>query len=435
MTDMRTIKSDGKHVPEPLKSADMWVTWAPEEGKVALAPWQHGHMYPADWAKNKPVNPRTTYEQASSVASMNPEQIDRQWPFPESPPPQVLPAVLLPPADAKNDFCFVDLDDVIIDGEITQEAWKILKELGGYAEVSKSYVDGDSVAGAHAWVRGSLPKGMGKFIAPLSGPGQLEIYDHGRMTGGTWQHIRGSPTDAVPEAGNTLQQLVARYEVKTCPQCETKTRKQKLNAKEPECPDCGYVFTTKSGIKEHIPSSSNADFTLPDGDDDENPYYDIDIRHVADTGPFRQYRDDPGNPVNNSWQGPSPTHGGTSQDDKKSANFAVNTDTNEWYCFAHAVGGGPLSLIAQLEGITSCTDCSTIHDDSEKLLKTVFAARNEYNMGGEKPPYKAMIELAKKVGMPFADEDAEILGKVNYKHTRMGFEQFADYAELQSEIK
>lgn len=436
MTDMRTIETDGKHVPEPLKSADMWVTWSPDNGKVALAPWQHGHMYPADWAKDKDVDPRTTYEQAASVASMSPEQIHKQWPFPEGPPDTVLPAVLLPPAEADNDFCFVDLDDVIIDGEITQEAWDILTDLGGYAEVSKSYMDGKDVAGVHAWVRGSLPDGLGKFIAPLNGPGQLEIYDHGRMTGGTWRRVRGAPANTIPKAQETVERLVSAYEVKSCPECETQTRKRDLSDENPECPSCGYEFTTKPGIKEAIPSSSSgpSGYNLPGQDSNDNPYYDIDIRQVADTGAFRSYRDDPANPVSRSWQGPSPKHGGTKTDDKKSANFAVNTDTNEWYCFAHGVGGGPMSLIAQLEGVTSCSNSLSIHNNPKKLLKTALAARDKYDMGGKKPPYEALVQLAKMVDMPMADRDAGKLGKVNYKHTLKIFEGVEDWADLKAQV-
>ena len=432
MTDMRPIETDGKQVPAPMKDAQMWVTWSPEEGKVALAPWQTGHMYRASWAKDKPNDPRTTYEQAASVASMAPKQIHKQWPFPEEPPETVLPAVLLPPAEADNEFCFVDLDDVIIDGEITQEAWDILAALGGYAEVSKSYIEGKDVAGVHAWVKGSLPDGFGKFIAPLNGPGQLEIYDHGRMTGGTWRHVRGFPTDTIPKAKETLERLVSDYEVVTCPECETETRKREMDTENPECPSCGYEYAKESGIREGVPSNSSGGRSLPR---DGNPYYDIDIRNVADTGPFRSYRNDPGNPINYEWQGPSPKHGGTSSKDKESANFAVNPDTNEWYCFAHGVGAGPMALIAQLEGITSCSNCKSIHNDRKKLLKTALAARDKYDMAGEKPPYEALVELAKMADFPFADREQEILGKTNYQYVRDLFEQVEDWADLQNQLE
>lgn len=435
MTDTRPIETDGKHVPEPLKAAPMWVTWAPDEGKFALAPWETGHMYRASWARDKEVDPRTDYDQAASVAAMNPEQIQREWPFPEDPPAEVLPGVLLPPEDADNDFCFVDLDDVIIDGEITQEAWEILSDLGGYAEVSTSYLEGKRESGVHAWVRGSLPDGYGNFIAPLEGPGHLEIYDHGRMTGGTWRRVRGSPTDTVPDAQKTIERLISRYDVKRCPQCETETRKRELADDDPQCPNCDYEFSAKPGLKESIPSGSTKRYTLPGSDSNENAYYDIDIRKVADRGPFRTYRTDPANPVNREWQGPHPKHGGTSHDDAKSANFALNPDNNEWYCFVHQTGGGPLSLLAQFEGIVSCGNANAIHKDNTKLLKTVFAARNEYDLNGAQPPYAALVELAKLADMPFEDPDEEKLGRVNYKHTLALFDGLEDWDDLQHQIR
>lgn len=432
MSDTRPIKTDGKHVPQPMKEAEMWVVWAPDEGKVALAPWQHKHMYPADWSKDGPHDPRTDYNQASNVADMSPELIDKRWPFPDEPPEEVLPAVLLPPDEVDNDYCFVDLDDVIIDGEITEEAWDILSDLGGYAEVSKSFVKGQDVAGVHAWVRGELPDGYGNFIAPLEGEGQIEIYDHGRMTGGTWRHVRGAPKDTVPDAQDTIEALIERYEVKSCPQCDTDIRKRELPNSEPACPECGYEFTKKPGVKETIPKTPDSGNKLPK---EQNEYYNIDVRKVANTGDFQSYRTAAANPVNNKWQGPHPIHAATSngKDDEKSVNFIVDPNSNQWYCFAHQIGGGALQLIAQLEGITTCGNSDEIHDDRDKLLQTVFAARNEYGMNGEKPPYQAMVRLAEMMDMPFADPEEEILGKITYKHTRAAFDEFEDYEQLQNE--
>ncbi len=48
-------------------------------------------------------------------------------------------------------------------------------------------------------------------------------------------------------------------------------------------------------------------------------------------------------------QGAHPVHGSTS-----GKNFCVSLDKNCWYCFRHAVGGGPLHLIALLEDLIDC---------------------------------------------------------------------------------
>jgi len=52
--------------------------------------------------------------------------------------------------------------------------------------------------------------------------------------------------------------------------------------------------------------------------------------------------------------GPHPLHGSTT-----GANFHVNMEKNVWHCFraGHDSGGGPLELLAVLNGIIKCEDC------------------------------------------------------------------------------
>lgn len=52
--------------------------------------------------------------------------------------------------------------------------------------------------------------------------------------------------------------------------------------------------------------------------------------------------------------GPHPKHGSTT-----GSNFRVDTKKNTWYCFreGHKSGGGPLELLAVLNGIIECKDC------------------------------------------------------------------------------
>lgn len=394
MTDTRGIVGDEYHVPEPLKKYDVWVVWCPELGKTARAPWQEGHMYPAEWAEDKPANPRTTYSQASATASLSPERLGKSYPFPpDTDPAQVEPAILIPPAKVENDLLFVDLDDVIVDGEMSEEAWRILQRLGGYAEVSRSFADQNKCeSGAHAWVRGELPEGYGKVIADLNGRGQLELYDRGRMTGCTWKHIAGTPTDAVPDAQVAIETLIEEY------------------APEPTVtpkPDGGATTsaneTTVNSLKQHT----------------ENAYYQLEITDVADTGAFSAHRTDSRNPAHDDWQGPHPDHGATSsgKNDVESSNFHVDPRANCWHCFAHDSGGGPLALVGVLEGVVSCRRAKRVYHDRQKLLKTCLLARDKYAQGlkEETPPYEALLSVAEAAGLTLEDLDENILGKATYK--------------------
>lgn len=66
--------------------------------------------------------------------------------------------------------------------------------------------------------------------------------------------------------------------------------------------------------------------------------------------------------------GAHPTHGSTT-----GKNFRVNPDKNAWFCFRHWVGGGPISLIALLEGLVK--DCFEVESlDSQVFRKAVEKA-------------------------------------------------------------
>lgn len=413
-TQTHRVESDCYHIPEPLKAYDVWVVWSPEVGKTARAPWQEGHMYPAEWAASKPDDPRTTYNQASATATLPLSELDDRYPFPpDAEPETVEPTILIPPAHTDNDLLFVDFDDVVKpDGTVPAEVWEIVDRLGGYTEISRS---GN---GLHVWVRGSLPDGYGKVIEPLDNIGQIEMYDRGRMTGCTWRHVAGTPKNAVPERGDTVADLVAVYETKDCPSCGGWTRAADLDADSPECADCGEPFATATGDAE---VRANETATRDNWDpDSENPYYQLDTADVADTGAFSNYRTDSRNPAHDSWQGPHPEHGATSTEkrDRDSTNFVVDRTDGVWHCFAHDSGGGALSLIAVLEGHVSCRNAGEIHNDRETLLKTCLSARDDYatDLDGETPPYAALVAVAELADLPMKDAEQNILGSAFHRY-------------------
>jgi hypothetical protein len=348
-------------------------------------------MYPAEWAESKPTDPRAGYQKASATASLPPEELDRQYSFPpDTEPVSAEPTILLPPAETGNDLLFADLDDVIVDGEITAEAWEIIERLGGYAEVSRSFTHSEATeSGAHVWVRGQLPDGYGKVIAELNDRGQLELYDRGRMTGCTWQHITGTPPDTIPDAQDEIDGLVEEY------------------AREHPTPATDGSGATATPSQ----SPTRTGFTAK-----ENAYFRLDITDVADTGKFSRYRTDPGNPAYDDWQGPHPSHGGTKTPDRKSTNFHVDPSGNCWHCFAHGSGGGALALIAVLENYTTCRTAQSAYTDRHTLLRTCLTARDAYarELDGETPPYDALIAVAELMDLSFADPDAEILGDISH---------------------
>jgi len=426
MTDGHPITVDGEHVPHPLQRYAHWVVWSPSTGKVARAPWQEGHMYPAEWAADKDVDPRTTYEQAHTVASTGLNVLRDRYPFPpDATPERVIPTLLLPTDPEDSDLVFVDFDDVVVDNRVPDEVWAILERLRGYVEVSRS---GE---GLHVWVRGSLPDGHGKFIAPLDSRGQLEIYDHGRMTGCTWQHVAGTPTDAVPEREDTIGELVAEYATRDCPECGAWVREQSVG-ENTTCPECGGKIEPSANSTPTTSTPSKPNRPTPTGD--RNPYYQLDIRDVADTGPFGRYRRAVENPAHDDWQGPHPKHGGTSTADAKSSNFNVEPGDGVWHCFAHGSGGGSLSLVAVLEGVVSCQDAHAIHQDKDKLLRTCLAARDSYPGQLEKatPPYDALVRVAELAGLSMADGAAGTLGRTAYSYAVDIYDAVDKYAELEA---
>jgi hypothetical protein len=386
----KRLKVDGVHVPDGLKHHDVWVLWDVEE-KTALAPWETGHMYRAKWSKSSGVDPRTKFSQADAAASLPPRQIHKTWPFPDEPPEQVKPTVLLAQEEntATPKLVFIDYDDVLEDGTVTKEVWGLLKRFGGPTFVSRSET------GLHQWVRGSLPDGLGKFVADLDDEGQIEIYDHARMTGSTWRHVRESPTDELPEAQAAIDDTIDEY--------ATDDHLQRIKRQ-----------------RRSSTSETNADGNagVSDTDGTRSPYYSIEVKDVADAGSdFRRYSS---NTRGAQVEGPHPSHGPENSSIDECTNFGVETNKNVWKCWLHDDGGGGLHLVAVMEGVVSCGNSGRIDRDPEKMLKTCLHARDTYCSGlkDEKPPYSALVAVARKVGITMADEATDTLGEDAYKLAR-----------------
>lgn len=214
----REIVTDGRHIPDPVTDLPYWVVWD-FETKQPLAPWMNGHCYPAEWRQDGDADPRTTYAKAAGAADLGASVIHESYPFPDGPPNRVGPTILLPhegedtpgPEPADPPLLFIDYDDVVGDGEIPDEVWDIAASIGGPVFASRSTFFGKDPGGLHQLARGTLPGRVTTVNVALEERGHVEIYYRSRMTGFTWEHIRGTPTDDLPVATEAIAELIERY--------------------------------------------------------------------------------------------------------------------------------------------------------------------------------------------------------------------------------
>jgi hypothetical protein len=390
---------DGRwFLPAELKQIEypMWVLWNGEI-KRPLAPWVDAHLFPIEWAADNfdstDERPELMYSKVARIATdrsllqyygQTPATEDRD--DQETLPPDevsIRPTVILPhrPMEIPSSpVTFVDFDDVRNPdtGDITDEAWRLLDWLDCFAEISTSGT------GVHALVRGKLPDTYEQLQAPLQERGHIEIYDHSRMVGLTGNHLEGTPLHAVPERSDVLT-MITGY----CEEVRQQQGPNRTPEKQPAEDDTSRDNTTPS-------PQSEQNYTTPST---ENPYYNIDIRDVADVGRFQQYRcEAPGD----DWKGPHPTHGAASGSDWDDAsdNFDVEPRENVWYCFLHDVGGGPLSLIAVLEDIISCRNAGEVYGNNRLLAKACVAAREKYvpELSQAPPPHDACVGILRLRG-------------------------------------
>lgn len=215
----REIVTHGRHIPDPVKEWVYWVLWD-FDLKQPRAPWENDHCFPSEWRQDGEIDPRTDFNQANAAADLGPELLHKSYPFPEEPPERVGPTLLLPhpgdetpgPTPTDPPLLFIDYDDVIVDGEIPGEVWDVAASVGGPLFVSRSFEDPEKdAAGLHQLARGTLPGAVTMVNADFETRGHVEIYYRSRMTGFTWRHVRGTPTDELPDATDAVAHVVNEY--------------------------------------------------------------------------------------------------------------------------------------------------------------------------------------------------------------------------------
>lgn len=409
---MPVFNTTKKHIPESLKVHDHWVLWGlDEEGrKRPLAPWVRGDLYPVKWGSGAAQRPETDWETAyrhwqnrggySTPGGMDPEN--------------TLPAPLLLHEPLDPPLMQVDFDDVRDPetGQVTDEVREIVDRLDAFCEISQS---GE---GLHLFVRAELPGQLGKFIAGLHDTGDIELYDHGRAVGATWDHVEGTPTE-VPERQDTVEAIIREYE-------DSSQRKRRIERQE--------SATTEYTDDINLPSTSTD--SKADGDN-ISPYFKIDIRNVADTGHFSQHRREaPGD----DWTGPHPAHGPQKSDPGKCTNFGAVPGKNVWFCFAHDSGGRAIELAAVLCPKTdiSCGDAPAqnesvggwLRDQPIELLTTCLWLRKQGVVPEDAtPPYDALLGAAQVVNLHIRDKSEGIIGDANKDIARAVYDDL-DFEDL-----
>lgn len=170
--------------PDELRSRRQWVTWKRENGtKVpynAQRPTKKASTIdPATWS---------TYEQACAAAARC-HHAGVGYVFSSDDP-----------------YAGVDLDDCVVEGQLSPEASAIVAQLDTYTEISPSGT------GVKMWVIGDIPSGATSK--------EIEIYSQARFFTFTGQQLPGTPS-TIRDAQTELMALYDRVKPKQAPRPES----------------------------------------------------------------------------------------------------------------------------------------------------------------------------------------------------------------------
>lgn len=406
----------GRHVPTDIKDMPIWVLWDLRE-KVALAPWLTGHCYRALWNKglDEAERPEVTYEEVAIYAGLPPAELDRTHSFPRTDendrpidnpvPERVAPTILLPhesradAVGAARCLMYIDFDDVRDpeSGKITEEVADILARLDSYTEVSRSE------NGLHVLVFATLPDGVPAVTGDdLNERGSIEMYDHARFFGATWEHVEGTPTD-VNNRQEVVNELVKQYYRGSDDADDNRDENSEPDRRNSSDPTAGGT-SGSSGSRSRSRS----------------PYFDVDTDGFAAPQPVEVDTD-------GRKQGAHPTHGKTTGGNR-STNYNLDTKSGQWHCFAHQSGGGAMEMAAIMANTLNCREAgagalSRLSDDD--FLKTCLYARD--NLAGftadMTPPYRALVTVARRHSLPMRVEDDGVLGRLGHKYARAIYDE------------
>ncbi len=166
--------------PPAMQKREQWLLWKETDDgrKVPRAPWKTGD--PLEFVSAMESDNWTSFEEAV------------QWQ--EKLPHEMELAFALTRDDA---FVFFDLDDVVVDGSLTDAAQELVDTAETYAARSTSGT------GIHLYGTGELSTGVKSLTGPLvdNSDQSLEVYDRNRFVAMTGDHLEPTPTTATAVEG------------------------------------------------------------------------------------------------------------------------------------------------------------------------------------------------------------------------------------------
>lgn len=175
--------------PEKMKSNDQWLLWKETDDgrKVPRAPWGTGD--PLQYVSALDPSNWVPFDEAIQWQSKLPQNFELAYAL-----------------TREDEIVFLDLDDVVNDGEPSPEARTIIERAKSYTAVSTSGT------GLHIFVHGSLSEGIKSLTGPIDDDGDqsLEVYDRNRFIAVTGQHLDGTRTE-ITTGSSLLNELEKEY--------------------------------------------------------------------------------------------------------------------------------------------------------------------------------------------------------------------------------
>ncbi|MDB2249995.1 hypothetical protein [Halorubrum ezzemoulense] len=188
MTTIDKVDISGD-LPEEMIKRDQWLLWKQTDDgrKIPRAPWETGDALRYVSAMD-PAN-RTSLVEAVRWQSKLPHDLNLAFAITRDDP-----------------IVFVDLDNVVIDGEPSRAAQRVIEKADSYTALSTSGT------GIHIFVRGSLSEKIKSLTGPLNDTSDqtLEVYDRNRFVAMTGDHLNGT-SKQLASADSFLDQLETKY--------------------------------------------------------------------------------------------------------------------------------------------------------------------------------------------------------------------------------
>lgn len=179
----------GENIPDDLKQLNQWVSWTWEwKGKK----WDKPPLRVGMGTHAKSTDPQTWTNYEHALRYVKNFELNQSGAFRGM-------GLVFTKADG---FVGIDLDNCRnpASGEISQEAWEIIRQVNSYTEVSPS------LTGVKIWVRGKIPDWSGHSNHEAG----IEIYEAGRYYAMTGQIVAGTPREC-RECQEQIEWLCGKY--------------------------------------------------------------------------------------------------------------------------------------------------------------------------------------------------------------------------------